>query len=72
MAKSSAGSHPLGDSSQQELDLILNGEYKNAFQAQDYFSVDNSIGHVFDVIRGNGIMRSNVGGDELVEVIKVS
>ena len=65
-----------GDSigaSQQELDRILNGEYRDAFRAQDYFSVDNnSIAHVFDVIKGNGIMRSNLGGDTIVNMIKVS
>ena len=72
MAKISAGSHPSGDSSQQKLDLILNGDYMKVFHAQDHFPVDNSIGHVFDVVRGNGIMMSNVGGDELVELIKVS
>ena len=58
--------------SQHELDLILNGEYKNAFNAQDYFSTDNSTCHIFDVIEGNGMMRSHVSGDELVERIKVS
>lgn len=71
MAKSLAGSHASG-ASQRELDLILNGDYKNAFHAQDYFSADNSTGHVFDVIGGNGIMRSNVSGDDLVEIVKVS
>ena len=63
-------SHPLG-TSQQQLDLILNGDYSKAFHAQDYFSVDDSIAHVFEVIGGNGIMRSNVSGDNLVEIVKV-
>lgn len=71
MAKNWAGSNSSA-ASQQELDRILNGDYRNAFNAQDYFSVDNSTGHVFDVIDGNGIMRSNVGGDTLVKIIKVS
>ena len=66
-----SSSHPLG-TSQQELDLVLNGDYSNAFHAQDYFSAGDSIGHVFEVIGGNGIMRSNVSGDNLVEVVKVS
>ena len=70
MAESSS-SHPLG-TSQQQLDLILNGDYRNAFNAQDYFSVGDSIGHFFEVIGGNGIMRSNVSGDNLVEIVKVS
>ena len=64
-----------GDSmraSQQELDRILNGDYKDAFGAQDYFSVDNkSTCHVFDVIKGNGIMRSNLSGDTLVKMMKI-
>lgn len=71
MAKNSAGSYALG-ASPRDLDLILNGDYKDAFLAQDYFAVDNSTGHVFDVINGNGIMRSNVRGDKLVEIVKVS
>ena len=58
--------------SQHEIDLILNGEYKNAFNAQDYFSTDSSTGHIFDVIEGNGIMRSHISGDELVKKVKVS
>ena len=70
-AKDLAGSHSLA-SSPQELDLILNGDYQHAFRAQDYFSVDISTGHVFDVIGGNGIMRSDVRGDRLAEFIKVS
>ena len=71
MANDAAGNDPLG-ASQQELEQILNGDYKNAFRAQDYFSADSSTGHVFDVIRGHGIMRSNVDGDTLVKMIKVS
>lgn len=71
MAKSLAGSYP-GGTSQSELDLILNGDYNNAFHAQDYFSVDNSTGHVFEVISGYGSMRSNVRGDELLDILKVS
>ena len=71
MASKLAGRHPSEDS-RQELDLILNGDHENCFHAQDHFTVDNSIGHVFDVISGNGIMRSDVGGDELVEIVKVS
>ena len=73
MAKYLAGSHP-SEASQQELDWILNGDYKDAFHAQDYFSLDDldSTGHVFDVIRGHGIMRSDVGGKKLVEIVKVS
>ena len=70
MAENSS-SHPAG-ASQQQLDLILNGDYINVFHAQDYFSVGESIGHVFDVVGGNGIMRSNVSGDDLVEIVKVS
>ena len=66
-----SSSHPLR-TSQQQLDLILNGDYSNAFNAQDYFSVGDSIGHIFEVIGGNGIMRSNVSGDNLVEIVKVS
>lgn len=69
MAKSLAGSYASG-ASPRKLDLILNGDYENAFLAQDYFSMDNSIGHVFDVISGNGIMRSNVRGDKLVDIVK--
>ncbi len=70
-AKNSAGSHLLA-SSQHELDLILNADYQHVFHAQDYFSVDTSTGHVFDVINGNGIMRSNVRGNKLAEMVKVS
>ena len=70
MAETSS-SHTLG-TPQQRLDLILNGDYSKAFHAQDYFSVGESIGHVFEVIGGNGIMRSNVSGDNLVEIVKVS
>lgn len=56
-----------------DLDFILNGDYMDVFRAQDYFSADNhSTGHVFDVIQGNGVMRSNVGGKKLVEIVKVS
>lgn len=59
--------------SQQELDQILNGDYRNAFVAQDYFSEDNnSTAHVFDVIQGNGTMRKNLGGDKLLKMMKVS
>ena len=71
MANDSASSYPL-ESSQRELDLILNGEYMTAFGAPDYFSLNTSMGHVFDVIQGNGIVRSPVGGDDLVDIIKVS
>ena len=71
MAKDSVNSYRL-ESSQQELDLVLNGEYMTAFRAPDYFSLNNSTGHVFDVIKGKGIMRTNVGGDALVGIIKVS
>ena len=52
--------------------MVLNGEYMTAFSAADYFSLSTSIGHVFDVIQGNGMMRSNIGGDDLVAIIKVS
>ena len=71
MANDVAGNDSLG-ASQQELEQILNGDYKNAFRAQDYFSTDNSTGHVFDVIKGHGIMRTNVDGDALVKMIEVS
>ena len=64
-------SYPL-ECSQRELDLVLNGAYQSCFHSKDYFSVDNSTGHIFDVINDNGIMRSNVRGDKLVEIIKVS
>ena len=57
----------------QELERILNGDYKDAFNAQDYFSVDNkSTCHVFDVTNDEGIMKSNVGGDALMKMLKVS
>ena len=57
----------------QELERILNGDYKDAFNAQDYFSVDNkSTCHIFDVTNDEGIMKSNVGGDALMKMIKVS
>ena len=60
------------ESSAQELERILNGDYKDAFNAQDYFSVDNqSTCHVFDVTNDEGIMKSNVDGDGLVKMIKV-
>lgn len=71
MANDVTGNDLLG-ATQQELEQILNGDYKNAFRAQDYFLTDNSTGHVFDVIKGHGIMRSNVDGDALVKMIKVS
>ena len=68
-----ASGDSMGASQERELDQILNGEYRDAFRAQDYFSVDNkSTAHVFDVIRGNGIMRSNLSGDMLVKMMKVS
>ena len=61
------------ESCAQELERILNGDYKDAFNAQDYFSVDNkSTCHVFDVRNDEGIMKSNVGGDALMKMIKVS
>ena len=61
------------ESCAQELEGILNGDYKDAFNAQDYFSVDNqSTCHVFDVKNDEGIMKSNVGGDALMKMIKVS
>ena len=66
--KNSAGSHLLASS----LDLILNGDYQRVFDEQDYFSVDTSTGHVFDVIGGNGTMRCNVPGDKLAQIIQVS
>ena len=69
--KNSAGSH-LPPSSQRGLDRILNGDYQHVFDAQDFFSLDGSTGHVFDVIGGNGTMRSNVRGDKLAQIIKVS
>lgn len=60
------------EASQQELDRILNGDNRNAFGAQDYFSEDNnSTAHVFDVIQGNGIMRNNLDGDALRKMMKV-
>ena len=71
MAKAWAGDDSLG-ASQHELDLILNAGYQDAFQAQDYFSLDGSTCHVFDVIEGSGIMRSHIGGDEVLKMIKVS
>ena len=71
MAEISTGSDPLG-ATQPELDQILNGDYKNVFRAPDYFPMDISKGHIFDVVKGNGIMKSNVGGDTLVKMIKVS
>ena len=56
-----------------ELERILNGDYKDAFNAQDYFSVDNkSTCHVFDVTNDEGIMKTNVSGDALLDLIKVS
>ena len=70
-AENLAASHSLAFS-QRELDLILVGDYQHVFRAQDYFSVDISTGHIFDVISGNGIMRSNVRGDSLAEMVKVS
>ena len=61
------------ENSAQELERILNGDYKNAFNAQDYFSVDNrSICHVFDVTNDEGIMKCNLDGDALMKMIKVS
>ena len=71
MATNLAGSYPSG-ASQQELDLILNGDYKEVFRAQDYFSVDDSTGHIFDVMSGDGMMRSDIDGDKLMEIVKVS
>lgn len=59
--------------SQEDVHRILNGDYRNAFGAQDYFSEDNnSTVHVFDVIHGDGIMRDNLGGDALLKMMKVS
>ena len=61
------------ESCAQELEGILNGDYKDAFKVQDYFSVDDeSTCHVFDVMNDEGVMKSNVGGDALVKMIKVS
>lgn len=57
--------------STQQLDLILNGDYLQAFDSKVYFSEDASNGHIFDVINGNGLMRSNIGGDRLMEIVKV-
>ena len=75
----SAGSYPSAASQSQpqpqpqpQLNQILYGDYDNIFNAQRYFSVDKSTAHLFDVVSGNGIMRSNVRGDELVEIVKVS
>ncbi|CAD6589452.1 MAG: hypothetical protein ASARMPREDX12_003838 [Alectoria sarmentosa] len=73
----SAGSYPSAASQSQpqpqpqpQLNQILYGDYDNIFNAQRYFSVDKSTAHLFDVVSGNGIMRSNVRGDELVEIVK--
>lgn len=73
----SAGSYPSAAAQPQSqpqphLNQILYGDYDNIFNAQRYFSVDKSTAHLFDVVSGNGMMRSNVGGDELVEIVKVS
>ncbi len=58
--------------SQEQLDLLLNADYQQAFDAQDYFSDDlSSVGHVFDIIDGKGSMRSNIRDDELHATIKV-
>ncbi len=70
MAQNASDGDSMGPS-QQELDLILNEDFMAAFRNQDDFSVDPSTAHVFDVIKGNGIMRSNVGGDGLMKIIKV-
>ena len=57
----------------QELERILNGDYKDAFKAQDYFAVDKqSTCHVFDVTNDEGIMKTDVDGDGLEKMIKVS
>ncbi|CAF9927216.1 MAG: hypothetical protein ALECFALPRED_003648 [Alectoria fallacina] len=71
----SAGSYPSAAAQPQSqpqphLNQILYGDYDNIFNAQRYFSVDKSTAHLFDVVSGNGMMRSNVGGDELVEIVK--
>ena len=61
------------ESCAQELEGILNGDYKDAFKAQDYFSVDNkSTCHVFDVMNNEGVMKTNLGADALEKMIKVS
>ena len=61
------------ENSAQELERILNEDYKNAFNAQDYFSVDDhSTCHVFDETNDEGIMKTNVDGDALMKMIKVS
>ena len=69
MAQNATDDDSMGPS-QHELDLILNQDYMDAFRGKDYFS-DHSTGHVFDVVEGNGIMRSNIGGDGLMKMIKV-
>ena len=71
MAKNLASSVASGVS-QQELDLILNGDYQDVFYKQKYFSLDSSMGHIFDVVHGTGTMRCDVRGDKLAEIVKVS
>ena len=72
-AKNAAGGDSMGQEQELELDRILNGEYRDVFRAPAYFSVDNkSTGHIFDVIKGDGIMKSNLGGDTLMKMIEVS
>ena len=57
----------------QQLDLLLNGDYQHAFNKHDYFSDDGiSNGHVFDVVNGNGCIKPNLGGRDLIEIVKVS
>ena len=58
-------------SPRQDIDMLLNGDYQNSFNAQDYFSDTTSI-HVFDVISGIGSIMTNLTDEESSKVIKVS
>ncbi len=51
--------------------MLLNGDYQNSFDAQDYFS-DTSNSHVFEVICGIGSFRLDLNDEGLSEIIDVS
>lgn len=57
--------------SRRDLDVLLNGDYQNSFDAQDYFS-DTSNNHVFEVICGIGSFKLDLPDEELSEIIDVS
>lgn len=52
------------------LDALINGDFRDAFNAPDYFS-ESSTAHIFDVVDGKGSMSDVNGCNDLREILKV-